>query len=63
MTHSMMTTQVPAPMPVGNIRRGVGFFFPQMEVLMYPSSFNRMLYAVVVIALVTLYFDLMVWRP
>ena len=50
-------------MPVGNIRRGVGFFFPQMEVLMYPSSFNRMLYAVVVIALVTLYFDLMVWRP
>lgn len=30
---------------------------------MYPSSFNRMLYAVVVIALVTLYFDLMVWRP
>lgn len=30
---------------------------------MYPSSFNRMLYVVVVIALVTLYFDLMVWRP
>jgi len=30
---------------------------------MHPSSFNRMLYVVVVIALVTLYFDLMVWRP